>query len=227
MIALGPWAAMPVLLAAFEWFQVVVVAVGVVIYLVNRLLQQGAKPPAGGRPPQGGRVVRPVPPAGGGNMPRDKLDDEVSEFLRRAAGRRGAQGNPGPRDKPLRRIVPIEAEVVAAEVVERPGRESSVARHVQEHLDTRSFEARARQLTHLDDVDERLQEHVHQVFDHALGSLDAERAGGAGGGTPAPSTAEQPPAPPPVDLTGWLASPQSIVQVVVAQEILRRPDDRW
>jgi hypothetical protein len=115
---------------------------------------------------------------------------------------------------------PIEAEVVDAELAETS---DAVARHVTQHLrGTEEIAEHTRQLgADVDLADDKLEAHLHQVFDHQLGRLkttatdqaaaaasDVKRTGFTAG-----------------SIAGMLLSPDSIRNAIVLGEILRRPDE--
>jgi hypothetical protein len=80
----------------------------------------------------------------------------------------------------------------------------------------------------VDQADEQMQSHLHQVFDHNLGSLASR--GAASGSTTQSDQARQPGAGPllaPVGFAAMLANADTLRQAVVLQEILKRPVDRW
>jgi hypothetical protein len=135
---------------------------------------------------------------------------------------------PPQREEP-RRLVParselpkvVEAEVIDAELAETG---DSVSRHVSQHLrGAEEIAAHTRQLgAEVDSADEKLEAHLHQVFDHELGRLK----------NMASQTAATPPPPPAPDVTAHelltlLRSPESIRDAIVMAEVLRRPLERW
>ena len=179
------------------------------------------------------------------------MRNEVEEFLKRVArmraeaeaqARAGQQQRPAPQLPPqpqppapspqptpafappqqnLAHASPIEAEVVNAELADMG---DSVARHVTEHL--RGAELIAEHTRHLgeevDQADDKLESHLHQVFDHQVGRLkttatdyaalaasDAKRTGFTAG-----------------SIAGMLLSPDNLRNAIILGEILTRPDER-
>lgn len=179
------------------------------------------------------------------------MRDEVEEFLKRVAQmRQAAEGQAkaqqqrpapakpaarqppaAPRPQPPPRLVPArpeiqyvdpaEAEVVEADLSDRVG---DFSRRVAQDL--RGAEQIAEHTRHLgeqvDLADDKLEAHLHQVFDHQVGHLkkstmeaaatlssDPASAGTAGG------------------MLQMLRSPQAVRDAIVMSEILRRPEDRW
>lgn len=165
------------------------------------------------------------------------MDDEIAKFLARVAQRRAAQAKqqgpppPVPPPPPARprqapstpppRRVPAPP-VVTAEVIPaaraQPG--NRVERAVEEDLrGSQQIAQHASQLgKQVDAAQQKLQEHLQQVFDHELGQL----------GKTASSTAATPQEKPQPDVTleelrTMLQSPGSIRDAIVLAEILRRP----
>jgi len=173
------------------------------------------------------------------------MRDEVEEFLRRVAQMRAAaeaQARAGqqrqvpvppppqqtfvpPRPAAPPQVVyvqPQEAAVVDAELADT---DDSVARHVAQHL--RGSSEIAEHTRHLgeevDAADNKMEAHLHQVFDHQLGRLrksvtdvgaaaasDAKRTGLTAG-----------------SIAGMLLSQENICNAIILGEILRRPDENW
>ena len=175
------------------------------------------------------------------------MPDEVEEFLRRVAQMRAQaeaqaraqQQRPKPQPAPppprpaapppparlvparqeMVPLEPVEVEIVDAELAEIG---DSVGRHVTQHL--RGTEEIAEHTRHLgeevDQADDKLESHLHQVFDHQLGKLKKTASTAA----PAPHDS---PASDMSELLQMLRSPKSVRDAIVMAEVLRRPDDRW
>jgi hypothetical protein len=165
---------------------------------------------------------------------------DIEEFLRMAAARRReAAGSPPVQPPPDPQPVPRSPSqpprstskpprksskppvIVADDEVELivPGRES-VARHVEKHLDTSQLKRHAEQLGEkVGRADEKLQEHLHQKFDHQLGSLAKKPVM-----TTAETEASADRRTPRSLLQRMLATPQSIQQAIVLNEVLKRPE---
>jgi hypothetical protein len=176
-----------------------------------------------------------------------KMKDEVEDFLRRVAQMRAqaeaqAKGQqqrlvpPKPPAKPPRppqpvRLTPtpqvdayaplVEAEVVTAELADMADR---VSRQVTEDL--RGTEQIAEHTRHLgeevDAADDKLEAHLHQVFDHQLGRLKKStlEAGAQAYKEPSPEFSLG-------QIMRLLRSSDSIRDAIVMSEILRRPDEPW
>jgi len=176
------------------------------------------------------------------------MRNEVEEFLKRVARMRAeveAQARAGqqrpPAPAPAQPIAPspppppsfspppqnldypspVEAEVVDAELAETG---DAVARHVSQHM--RGHEEIAEHTRHLgeevDRADDKLEAHLHEVFDHQVGRLrksatdfaaaaasDVKRTGFTAG-----------------SIAGMLLSPDNLRNAIILGEILKRPDER-
>jgi hypothetical protein len=172
------------------------------------------------------------------------MNDEVENFLRRVAQMRAeaeqvkGQPRPAPPKAPPKRrepkppppparlvpartempvSQPVEVEIVDAELAVRG---DNVGRHVAEH--ERRTEQIAEHARHLgeevDLADDKLEAHLHEVFDHQLGRLKKSsiEAGAQGRQAAVEVTALQ--------LQQMLRTPQSIRDAIIMSEILRRPE---
>jgi hypothetical protein len=175
------------------------------------------------------------------------MADEVEEFLRRVAQMRAqaeAQARaqqqrprpaappppPPPQQVAPARLVPArselsvqepaQAEIVDAELAdsgERVGRQ--VARDMR---GTEQIASHARQLgDEVDQADEKLEAHLHQVFDHQLGRLKKTATDQA---APAASAAKR------LGFTAGsiadlLHSPENLRNAIILGEILKRPEE--
>jgi hypothetical protein len=202
--------------------------------------------PVGG----GARNAAPGNPAAG-NQPtlEETLRREVEEFLRRAQGgqpqqpkaqpprpqqrpqqRPAARGparqparTPEQSPQPPRRLVDTQRPEPAAQPVTLtlaesrqpmapPSFGSSVTAHVQgvaQHAQSLGAD--------IAQTDERMQEHLRQKFVHQVGAI-------------APTTSVQRQAtgtPAAAELRAMLARPGGARQLIIASEILRRPEERW
>ncbi len=72
-----------------------------------------------------------------------------------------------------------------------------------------------------------MSEHVHQVFEHRLGSLGESTSEGqpAGGETKATQSAQQKAEA--LAVAGLFVNQENLRRAVVLREILERPTDRW
>jgi hypothetical protein len=227
---------------------VVVVAVGFFNWLAARLRQAGQQPPgnpppAARRPPpaaqqaeieeflrraaqgRGGPPAQPPQPARPqAAPPRPQPPAQRPPLVQRPqppAAR--PQGSPfaAPRPAPSPRTPSPPIEAVEVPPAERRPLGSGVAQHVRQHLDAGEFEARAAQLTSVDQADEQMDEHIHQALDRQVGSLGEASADMAGAGvatSAAPSAAAA--------IRRMLSQPEGMRQAVILAEILGRRGSR-
>jgi len=202
----------------FEWLPFLV---AILIMLASALAQWLGKARQAQQRPQRPAGAAPAParrPQG------NAIDDEIGEFLQRAAQRRSRQAAP-----PARR--PAEQPVLAEAAPEKPVG-GQVSEHVQEFLDTGEFARRTAQLGgEVAQTDTQLGEHLHEVFDHEVSRLATKpgetAAAPAVEGSPLP---EDQPVAAPTALTGLIAmlsDPEGMRQAIILNEILRRPEERW
>jgi len=224
-----------VLLADADLIKVGVVVVMVISYGIKYLAElanKGAQRP----PPPAPRPGPPPPLRPGAPPPRQKLEDEVSEFLRRAAERKGdaparvpgRAAEPIPLPRPVR-VAPALRPVEDDESREGPSGPlpsgAQVAAHVREHLDTRAFGQRASHLSQVQDkMPQGIESHVQHSFDHAVGNLSALTNEADAKAAAEVQAANAPSAFP---LAAMLADPQGMRSAILLNEILRRPDERW
>ena len=200
--------------------------------------RQPGRPQAPGRPPPAGRPQQAAP---------NPVADEIEEFLRRAAGRRQrgeveevevlapepmkARGRPAevavvrpkvavvrPQPQPAR---PMLAQPIAGLADTSADLGQGVVSHVSEHIGASSFAASTSRLG--EDValaDDKLESRLHQKFDHSVSHL-AQREAGPG------ETSRKGASPLAESLAKMFQSPESMRQVIILNEIFRRPEDRW
>jgi hypothetical protein len=180
----------------------------------------------------------------------EKMSDEIAEFLRRAAQRRAEQMQqqleaqrraaqqqyapppPMPSAPPrptLARPLVVEAEILEDEepVSLRPAR-SNVAQHVAQHLDTGDFAERAERLGDAtEQADERMEQHLHQAFDHRLGSIGASTESIMAAVTPEIDDEMKGRVVSHHPILSLLRQPQSVRNAIVLSELLQRPEQNW
>lgn len=213
-----------------------VVIVFIILGVLRQVFAKLQEPEQGpARRPDGPR--RPEAP-----RPQGPLHDEIGEFLRnaskrRAPGRPAAGGAPAWRPKagmrspagpqPYPGDAPVDIELVEAK------EEVSVDEHIRQRLGTERLGHLAPvldgEVTHTDD---RVQDHVHSVFDH-----DLSRLSGTPGESARSMEVTEPESPedrigsvPPTaaaGLTAMLADPGNLRQAILLSEILNRPESRW
>jgi hypothetical protein len=215
----------PLWAQGFDVIVILIIVFGIIVPLVMQVVEKLKE--AQQKAARGGQQQRPAQP----QRPAD-VEDEIGEFLRRAAERRQggqpAQAQAAPRPaQPPRRLVPQEpAEAVV--LLDDPPRHAELSQQVERDLDTRKFADRAKQMERrAEQARRKAEQHTHQVFDHDVGHL--------GGSSPAPG---QPGAPAvalgaevgpglAAGLPALLASPVGLRQAIVLTEILERPEHRW
>lgn len=200
---------------------IIVVIVGVVGQLISKMKEMSGGPAA---PP------RPRPPAA---PPRGApLNDEISEFLRRAGQQRSGSA---PQQQPAGRRPLVQ---VPRPPLPKTGPRSSREEPVEVvPIDEEQGRFQPLAATLRDDVAEsnrRMEGHLRQVFDHQLGrigdpsseaalstaSQESTMAGDRA--MTAPSTGMGP-----GGLAAFLGSGAGLVQAFLLSEVLARPEDRW
>ncbi len=240
-------------LLAVDWVEILIFLFIVTSSLVGQLFkaaQQRSKkgaaakgqrkgPPAMGKQPGGQPVAGPpgqgAPAAG---RPKTSLEKEIEAFLRKSLGQPAAEepkAPPLPQQRPSRPSAPPQRRPAKKP---RPAtsqdfpRTESVGQHVRRHLQTGGI---AQRDAHLGDAlghaDERLESHLHGVFDHQVGSLTRQsgRAGmSVAEGTDAGVWQHDAEMNPLSDqLFQMLSTPQQVRTALVLAEVLRRPEERW
>ncbi len=226
-----------IVVADGEWIGLVIF----VIFVVFSLLSQAAA--------RWKEVQREVARRGRANAPEpapkrgDALEDEIAEFLRRAAERArpapdrptGRPDSPPPLPEEARRPTrPPRAPPQPVPTTE-PTDDRSVAEHVEKSMRRPQFGKvgsgdLGREVALADD---KIEEHLREKFQHQVSSLAGSRGEAA---APLSAKVETPP------LTGrtapssgldaaavaaMFAQPATLRQVILASEILRRPEERW
>lgn len=211
----------PLLAGVEEWIKVVVPLVVFTIITLNRLFGSEAKKKMQQQRP---RPAPPQPQQPQGE--RQRVEDEVAEFLRRAT--QAKEARPGPPPSPpkqprktppapapqVRRLAPKRDENAPLyESDERPSRVPSslpVAKRVD-----------APRPSEIEKIDEAMELQIHQALDHQVGSL--------AGAAPIATSDQKPPEDEnrPRSVSELLRDPRSIRDAIVVSEILRRPTERW
>jgi hypothetical protein len=201
-----------------------------------------AKPPARPRP-----QAPPGQAHGGGAAGKqpasleESLRREVEEFMRRAQGREPAtpakrpttpQPQRGPQRKPAKPAVreqpakPPRSRLADSRqpspISIEEGRGAltgaTISQHVAEHLGgAKAIATHAQTLgSDVAQADERMEAHLQEKFTHRLGALGHQEAA-------APVVV----ATAATDLLKLLSQPGGAKTMIIANEILRRPEDRW
>ncbi len=166
------------------------------------------------------RPAGPLPPA---RSDSTKIQEQIDEFLRRAAQRRGGQAAP---------TAPLPAEIIADDDAPVGGR---VGQQVQKFLDTSEFGRRSEELGgDVAKTDQQFTKQVGQAFSGEVSRL-ASRPGEAAQPVEVIDVEVAGPeylSRPTLDalplagsgLAELLGSPENIAQAVIMSEILRRPE---
>jgi hypothetical protein len=231
----------PILLADADWFGLLIAVVMGIVWVLNQVFGK-AQPQAPRRPNQ--PPVRPP-------QPNANVQQELENFLRRAAQQRAGQEPRAPQppaapqaatptrtlvaprteafSQPLRR--PEAAELVDVEIIEdgEGPRGPSVGEHVKQRFETRPFGDRTPQLTSVDSADEQMEQHLHQTFDRQLGRLGAASESASAGisSTDQAATASKQAVSASVAIAALLRDPRSARNAIILQEVLARPESRW
>jgi hypothetical protein len=209
--------ALTIIVAAgwIEWAGPVVVFI---LYTIGQLvMNQGKRPAQQQRPPQKQRpVAGPQPQPQQPKSLEEKLRTEVEEFLRQVKGEKTKQEEPVrtvvAQRPPLRRV-----ERPAELVVESAPERVSVQEHVARHMSTADVTEHATTLgTDVSQADERFQSQLQDRFQHQIGSLEPRQQ------QPTQVTRRRSAAA--AEIADLLRSPQGMRQVIIASEVLRRPE---
>lgn len=191
-------------------------------------------PPRSGQPPKAGQKAGQSPKAG--QPARSGPPPKVGQQAKSGKASRGSQARPQQPSRAAqqaRRSPPDNREILQAEILDDAPPVHNVtgddiAAQVHQNLSTRGFAARISQLGEkTGQADERMHEHLHQVFDHQLGRLSAPTQAVSGGITAALGPNDP---SPPIDmplLFNLLRSADGLRNMILVSEILNRPVHRW
>lgn len=217
--------AIPILLADGEWVKLIVPLVMFSIWAMNRLF--GGESPAAkqAKARQQARANPPPPPAD-----KQRVEDEVSEFLRRAAQQRSSVGHtrtppasqpPKPPIVQRRSPAPTQKEIAAAAEAERAAaRPRTLTPTISDPLGQRALAERTVDAKEVVQAEAAMQSHLSQVFGHKVGTLAGNQVATA---APSGQTSSEPAA----EVVEMLRDPQSIRDAIIVSEVLRRPTERW
>ncbi len=225
----------PILLAdAAEVIKILIFLFIVGASLIGKLLNAQAQARQQARRQQRPRPApqpRPQPQPQAANRPpvQANLENEIAEFLQRARG--------GPQKaRPAHEPRPVVAEVMQAELIS-PGSEfgAGVSSHVKDHLQTNTLRERDAHLAErVGHVDEQVEGHLHEVFDHDLGRIEKKATGKEADIAEGTDAMVWEPGIPGLtadqlkgNLVDMLRSPQEFRKVVLLSEILDRPKHQW
>ena len=179
------------------------------------------------------------------------MNNEVEEFLRRAAQRRAqveaqlraqaeararGQGQPPPRAEPPKRLTPTTQSIsqqqpVQADVIELAASGNRVGDSVAAHMrHSQDIAAHVELLgDRVESADEDMAARLQQTFDHAVGRLKKTTDGPAQLASASASVAATVirDASPAHGIADLLRNPQSLRNAFILAEVLNRPTDRW
>ncbi len=209
---------LPLLWADFDWVKLVVPLIMFGVWVFNRLMggetpaakQAKARQQARAKPPQ---------PAGG---ERQRVEDEVGEFLRRAAQQRGARdpvappaGPPPKPPRPARK--PLDRDERRADTARAESETSARAPELAPTIGSR-LSQRSVQAVEVKQAEAAMESHLAEAFSHQVGTLGGERH---------PLDTDEAVSSPTTDVAAMLRDPRSIRDAIIVSEILRRPEERW
>jgi hypothetical protein len=208
-----------------EWLKLIVPIVMFSVWVLNRMLGGDSPAARQAKARQLARAKPPQPPAD-----KQRVEDEVGEFLRRAAQQRAGKENraPAPAEQPPRPPKPSRQPLAEGspvrqtpEPVRAAGRPGSLAATTEDAFGNRQLSQRVVQPTEVEQTVENLQSHLVETFGHQVGSLaGSARSASAAVSALASSAVAN-------DVAAMLRDPQSIRDAIVVSEILRRPEERW
>jgi hypothetical protein len=152
------------------------------------------------------------------------MSSDIDDFLRRVMERKQqkqavppvASPQPAPRVAPAE---PMRASRESPTPAASPPLGGGIAQHVARTMDTTDVTAHVEQLgSEVALADDKLESHLHQVFDHELSSI---------GGRTSSETAAAALASAQAPLREALRSPETLRQAILASEVLRRPEHLW
>jgi hypothetical protein len=210
------------LLFAADWIQLILVIVFVLYsigHAIMNMMNQAPKPKPKQPRPQGqmgqgqfgpqGQMGQQKPPAKPKTL-EDKLRQEVEQFLRQV---QGEEPKPAPPKKPM---VVAQKPAAARPEPQRQPRRETVQAHVSQHISTADVTQHLSELgLEVSHADEKMTAHLQERFQHQLGAFQSSQQ---------PTETRRKRNDAADEIVKLLRSPQGIRQVIVASEILRRPD---
>ena len=99
-----------------------------------------------------------------------------------------------------------------------------VGRHVREHIESRPVGEHSNELgKHVGLADERVEQHLHDVFDHQLGGLSKDQVFQESQGTDAAVWTKKETISPATKIRAMLRDPDSVRNAIILTEIFNRP----
>ena len=208
--------------------QVLILAVVALLWLISYL----KKLVGGQRPGQNPRTSQPSPVPQFGQPDETEeadMDDEVSDFLRRAAQRRGTPEHQAEHTSLSQLPSAFDEEVVDVEIVDDGPFDGTVSEHVDQHPGAGAFAERSSDMgDRVAVADDVMDSRMHHKFDHTLGSLKKEDiiedispiAEGRPGAQVGKAVALG-------EIAALMGDRQSLRAALVFSEIIQRPEHRW
>ncbi|HWB00954.1 MAG TPA: hypothetical protein VG713_20825 [Pirellulales bacterium] len=233
------------LFAAGDWEALIKVGVFLVIIgysIINQIVSAARKAQQKPKPPEARPLPPKMPPVEKANPRQQQLHDEVEEFLRRAAERKGTAAPqlpspPLPSKRPRINVElppkPAPLQRSTSKAAKQPGK-TPVAKQLPEpadrlapggfedHISGRHLATRVGTLsTHEQAFDTQ----IGQDFNRSVGTLAPNAAQASV--TAVGASAEPQQSVPADAIAAALRSPQSVRDAIVLSEILTRPEHRW
>ena len=223
-----------------EILRVIVPIIFVIIWVLSQVLGKRNKPVK----PRQGAPQRPVGP------PKN-ISDEIESFLKQVADKRGAEPpaqiellepdefipqQPAPRRAPVELpplvIEPAAADLAAEELRPVLSSRGEVSAHVEGHIGASSFAERTSRLGEdVDQIDDDVDERIHQEFDHHIGNIAHVESAKADAAFDRHDMTVWEESQTDTSVAASLADvfkdPQSIRRAIILNEILRPPTGRW
>lgn len=238
----------PLFAAPGDWISMLIPIVVAIIWVLNQVFSNLAQKPNRPEPrrpnvppraPQNPRVNEEIEKFLRRAAQQQQEQQPPKQQPQQPAPRRPEPRTPAParpgqrtlvRPEPLKRPpATVPATVVEVEMVdEGPAiRGKSVGDHVQKYFGSSQFKERTpnslSSLSKVDQADEAMESHLHQVFDRQLGTLaSTSTTTGQPAATPAPSAM-----PTPAGIAALLRDPRNLRSAIILQEILAPPESRW
>ncbi len=225
-----------------EWFLPAIVVLLFVIQIIRAVITGVGNPNMPQRRPPGQMPRMPVPPQGEEN---EALKGEIEEFLRRVSNRREGQPQrpPGAAPRPIpvvrpqqggsspdrrRRPTPVVIATAGVPIGEvQPPNRREAQELARRRLGSRGFEQRADQLTNIDEHERQFERQVQQTFAHEVGHLKPSVLA-----SPEDAGSVSDSAPQVVDdnrnnTSFALLTGSNLINAVIINEIMQRPEHRW
>ncbi|MFP6694500.1 MAG: hypothetical protein VB875_15870 [Pirellulales bacterium] len=196
-----------------DWFQGLIPVIVIIFWVLSQVMGRNqAKQQQGKAAP---------PKIDGG------VRGEIDSFLRQIKERAGLPQEIDDDEDVESQPQAMEAELVEQHVMEAELVEQHGIRRLVGTTDER-FGARSEKLgAEVGFADDKMDFHVHQVFDHNVGALhrSTDKQSGDEEAVPAQSGSEVPKAA--SDIRDMLSGARGVRKAIIMSEIINRPGDRW